>query len=322
MNTNRDYYRDKSILVTGGGGFIGSWLVEELAKVPPRNLVVVDNSFAGKRENLLDAKMLMPSLKVFAEDATDYGMMRDIISGEEVNIVFSLATVALPVSLKNPYWASQTIYSLALCLCQLMKELKTPRLVHVSTSEVYGNARYLPMDEAHPLKGTTPYAAAKGGADLLIQAYQQTFGIDAMIIRPFNTYGPRQANGGLIPSVLKCMMNKLPPIISGDGEQTRDWTYVVDVVKGILIAASCGELQGRAVNVGSGIETSVNELIAMLACIVGTKEKPIIVPPRPADVRKHCANILLLRQATGFVLSVSIEEGLKKTFEWYQPRMK
>jgi len=319
MNAGWDY-QDKSILVTGGGGFIGSWLVEELAKMSLQNLVVVDNSFAGKRENLLDAKTLMPSLKVFTEDATDYGVMRDIISSEKVNIIFSLATVALPVSLKNPYLASQTIYSLALCLCQLVKELKIPKLVHVSTSEVYGNAKYLPMDEAHPLKGTTPYAAAKGGADLLIQAYQQAFGIDAMIIRPFNAYGPRQANGGLIPSVLERMRAGLSPIISGDGKQTRDWTYVADVVRGILIAASCGELQGKVVNMGSGVETSVNELVAMLARIVGAKEKPITVPPRSADVKRHCADTLLLREATGLVPHMSIENGLKMTFEWYRSK--
>jgi len=320
VNADWDYYQDKGILMTGGGGFIGSWLVEELAKVPVRNLVVVDHSFAGKRENLMFAKAVMPDLKIYTEDATDYGVMRDIIVGEVVDIVFSLATVALPASLRSPYRASQTIYRLALCLCQLMQELKTPKLIHISTSEVYGDAKYLPMDEAHPFGAKTPYAAAKAGADLLIQAYRQTFGIDATIIRPFNAYGPRQANGGLIPSVLTRMMTRLPPVISGDGEQTRDWTYVTDIVRGILLATSCEELRNGVVNVGSGKATSINDLVAVLASFVGTEETPINVPSRQGDVREHRANIMRLWRATGFVPLISLEDGLKMTVEWYQSR--
>lgn len=302
---------------------MGSWLAEELAKIPPLKLVIVDNLFAGSQANLFAAKKLMPSLKVYVEDASDYWTMREIICTEKIDTVFALATVCLPFSLETPAWTSRAIYELALCLCQLAKEGFIERLIHISSSEAYGSAYYIPMDESHPLRPETPYAAAKASADFLVQSYWRTFGINAMIVRPFNIYGPRQNDGdycGVIPAMLKRMNRGESPIINGDGKQTRDWTYVTEAVWGILAAADCDTPWRGVVNVGSGHSTSVLELFKMLAPIVGFEGKETYDAPRPADVRKHQADISLLQSETGFMPIISLEQGLHLTWHWYKLR--
>ena len=196
----------RSLLVTGGAGFIGSHLTDRLLREQPGNLVVVDNLWLGKLANLESAFAAFPGLKFYQTDITNVRALRDILRREEVEIVFDLATIPLPASLVRPKWSARTIYDMALTLCELGRQGYYRTLIHCSSSEVYGTAKYVPMDEDHPLLVRTPYAAAKAAADLLVQSYQHTFGLDATIIRPFNNYGPRQNDAnyaGIIPIVIR-----------------------------------------------------------------------------------------------------------------------
>ena len=312
---------DCSILVTGGAGFIGSHLVERLIKEQVHNLVVVDNLFLGKESNLEEARRRFPGLKVYVEDATDYERMRQIIGDEKIRDVFDLATVPLPVSLERPYWASQVIFDMGANLCELCRQGLFQTLIHCSSSEVYGTAQYVPMHEEHPLAPRTPYAASKAAVDLLILSYCCTFGINAAIVRPFNTYGPRQnadAYAGVIPIVIQRVLRGEPPVIYGDGEQTRDFTYVEDTVEGIVAVWKNPRTRGRVVNIGSGCEMSIADLVRIISELMGFSQAPIHAESRPGDVRRHQADVSLARRLLGFEPRVDVQTGLQKTVAWYR----
>lgn len=227
--------RGSRVLVTGGAGFIGSHLVDRLVEEGPETIVVVDNLSLGKKRNLAHAIKKFP-IQLYVIDASDFITMQRLADVTHPDIVFSLATPPLPQSLAEPLWSSEMIFRLGAVMCELARALGF-KLVHVSSSEVYGDGRYFPMDEKHPLRGTTPYATSKAGADLLLGSYQKTFGIKAVIARPFNIYGPRQnweQYAAVIPKTMKrILVDNLPPIVQGSGEQTRDFSYVLDVVDAI-----------------------------------------------------------------------------------------
>lgn len=313
--------KGKSILVTGGAGFIGSHLIDRLIKESPSNLVAVDNLFLGKRENLADAFASFPKLKFYEDTICDMERMRDILKREKVDVVFDLATIPLPCSLEKPHWSADEIYRMMLVICELCREGVFKTLLHCSTSEVFGTAVYVPMDEDHPLKVETPYAAAKAGADLLLRSYHETFGIDTVIVRPFNNYGPRQnekSYAGIIPLTIRRILAGETPVIFGDGKQTRDFIYVTDTAEGFVAAVKNESLRGRSVNIASGEELSVNRLVELISREMGYTGKPKFAPKRPADVLRHMADVKLAKQALGFKLKVSVEDGIRQTVAWYK----
>jgi UDP-glucose 4-epimerase len=187
--------KNKSILVTGGAGFIGSHLIDRLIKEDPKKIVIVDNFFLGKKANLNEAVKHYPELKVYNQDASDYIEMAKIMKNESIDVVFNLAVIPLPTSLTKPRWTFEQNINIALSTCELARNGFFNTLIHFSSSEAYGTCEYAPMDESHPLNSATPYAASKASSDQLIFSYCNTFGIDAAIIRPFNNYGPRQNEG-------------------------------------------------------------------------------------------------------------------------------
>ncbi len=311
----------RSVLVTGGAGFIGSHLVDRLIAERPARLVVVDNLFLGKRENLVDARRAYPDLRLYVVDAARPGVMRRILREEAVEIVFDLATIPLPASLQRPKWASHSIYEIALNLCELGRQGAYRTFIHCSSSESYGTAQYIPMDENHPLAVKTPYAAAKAAADLIVCSYVRTFGLDATIVRPFNAYGPRQNErqyAGIIPMVIRRILAGQPPIIYGDGEQTRDYTFVTDIVEGIVAAARHEGTRGRVVNIAMGEEVSINRLVRLICQELGYAGEIRHAPPRPGDVRRHRADSTLARSLLGWRPRVPLEEGIARTVRWYQ----
>jgi UDP-glucose 4-epimerase len=313
--------KDKSIMVTGGAGFIGSHLVDRLIPEQPSNLVVVDNFFLGKESNLQEAKENYPGLKIYHQDASNYEAMKQIMKDEGIQVVFNLAVVPLVASLTRPRWVFEENMAIVLCLLELVRNHDFDTLVHFSSSEAYGTSTYAPMDEKHPLNGTTPYAVSKAAGDNLIISYCRLFGIDAAILRPFNNYGPRQnekSYAGVIPATIKRILAGEPPVIYGDGKQTRDYLYVTETADAAVKAYDCPGTRGRVLNIGSGQETSINTVVRLIAQHLNC-DKPIVYQePRPADVRRHIASIFLAEELIEFSPRVSMEEGLKMTVEWYK----
>ncbi|MBU3958995.1 MAG: GDP-mannose 4,6-dehydratase [Candidatus Omnitrophica bacterium] len=314
--------KNKSILVTGGAGFIGSHLIDALIKEKPSQLIVIDYIFKGQAnpDNLKEAKRNFPSLKLYTDDLTDYKKIKRILVKENPDVVFDLATIPLPASLIKPYWTCDTMLKIILNLCELCREGLFKTLIHLSSSEACGSAQYIPMDETHPLMVRTPYAACKASGDLLVRSYFCTFGLDTAIARPYNNYGPRQPIGpyaAIIPRVIHKLMNNQRPIIFGDGRQTRDYIYVTDTVKGVIAVYKNQTTRGKIINIARGEEISMNNLVRIISEIMEFKQKPIYKKSRVADVRRHFADIKLADKLIGFKAQVDIRKGLKGTIDWY-----
>ncbi len=311
----------RSVLVLGGAGFIGSHLVDRLVDEAPRRVSVVDNLFLGREENLSDAATrLGDSLRFHNLDATDDEALARVIRDDETEVVFNLAVVPLPASLERPMWSVEHNVRLALVPCELLRTGAFETLIHVSSSEAYGSAEYVPMDEDHPPVPSTPYAASKLAGDQIVLSYQHTFGLDAAIIRPFNNFGPRQNAGsyaGIIPIVVNRATAGEPIEIYGDGEQTRDFVFVRDTADAIVRIYEEPATRGRIVNIASGREVSVNELVRLLLDALGSDVPVNHVEPRPGDVRRHWASIDLARELIGYQPRTSLRDGLAETVAWY-----
>jgi len=314
--------RDRAVLVTGGAGFIGSHLVDRLVEESPRELVVVDNFFLGNEANLAAARAAYPDIEVLRLDASNLAAMQDVVTARQIETVFDLATVPLPTSLVYPHWTVATNVGITATFCEIARRGLIERLVHMSSSEAYGSGRYVPMDEDHPDDAITPYAAAKASEDHIIRSYIKTFGIDATVVRPFNNYGPRQNPGsyaGVIPIVIQRVMQGKPIEIHGDGEQSRDFTFVRDTADFTVAIHETPEARGLEINVATGVGTSINTLVARILEIMGAPDHPIVhSPERPGDVRRHSADASRLVSLVGRQPSVLSDSALTETVEWYR----
>ena len=309
---------NKNILVTGGAGFIGSHLVDRLISENVKKIVVVDNFFLGKRSNLSDA-IDKGNVVIYNEDAGDHPAMESIVIEEKIDVVFDLATKALPYSFFNPDGAYMTNVNIASTLIRLLRQETYETLIHSSSSEVYGTAEFVPMDETHPMKPTTPYGAGKAAADLMIISYYNTFDLDVSILRPFNNYGPRQNEGrfaAIIPLTAKRILDGEQPVIEGDGQQTRDFLFVADTVDAFIRIYN-KNVKGKVINVASGVETKIESIVYLIMKCMNYDGDVLRKPERPADVRRHCGDIKLAKSLIGFAPQVSLEQGIQKTLDWY-----
>ena len=309
-----------SIVVIGGAGFIGSHLVDRIVDTEPSRLTVVDNLFLGSEENLAAAAARYPDLRFVQQDATDLDAMDAILREARAEVVFNLAVVPLPASLERPRWSAMENVALATVPCELARQGRFRTLIHFSSSEAYGSAAYVPMDEGHPPVPSTPYAASKLAGDQIVLSYWHTFGLDAAVIRPFNNFGPRQNAGsyaGIIPIVVDRATRGEPIEIYGDGEQTRDFVFVRDTADAAVRLYASPEARGRVVNVASGREVSVNELVRIMLELLGSDVDVVHVEARPGDVRRHLASIELARELIGFEPVTSLRDGLAETVAWY-----
>lgn len=323
VSSNRTVKR-KNVLVTGGAGFLGSHLVDLLLSEGVGQLTILDNFFLGTPSNLSEAYRRVPDLRVLRIDVSDDQAVREVLSGREpVDVVFDLAVIPLPTSLERPRFCFDTNVRITSVLCELLREGHFETLVHFSSSEAYGSARTMEMSESHPLDPLTPYAASKAASDHLVRTYAATFGVDALVVRPFNNYGPRQNDrqyAGVIPTMLKCAFGGGVFTLFGDGQQTRDYIYVADTTRAALDLYGCSQARGKVVNVGSGQEISMLDLKTKIEHILGRPIPTEYRDPRPGDVRRHCADITLLKNLIGFEPRMSIDEGLTSTAEFYRQR--
>lgn len=316
--------RGKNILITGGAGFIGSHLADTLLERGAGKVVIIDNYFLGKVENHAYAAANYSNFKVYRDDARDLGTMQAIIRNEGIEVVFNLATIALNYSFFNPYTAYQVNVDIAETLLRLQVEGAFQTLIHSSSSEAYGTARYSPMDEAHPLEPTTPYAAGKAAADLMIQSFHKVYGLDVAIVRPFNNYGPRQndqALAAIIPLTARRILSGEKPIVEGTGEQTRDFIFVKDTARAFAMAYESEATRGQIINLGSGKEISMKHLVERISAYFGYDGEIEFHPARPADVQRLCASAALAKRLIGFEPEVDFDRGLKETLDWYKAKV-
>ncbi|MGC2061576.1 MAG: NAD-dependent epimerase/dehydratase family protein [Thermodesulfovibrionales bacterium] len=305
------------VLVTGGAGFIGSNLVDELAK--KAHVVVFDNFSSGKKVNVAHHEG-KSNIDIIEGDIRDKGLVRRVT--KDIDVVYHLAVQCLRVSINDPEINHEVNATGTLNLCMSAHENRVRRFVYVSSSEVYGSALMAPMTETHPKEPTTVYGASKLAGEQYTLAYHRTYGMQAMVVIPFNTYGPREhyegAHGEVIPKFVLRALNDKPPVIFGDGSQTRDFTYVSDTVRGIIHASTCDDMVGQTVNIARGEEVSIRAIADKIYQKLGKSHiMPVMEKGRPGDVRRHFAGVEKAAQLFGFRAEVGIDEGLDIFIEWF-----
>jgi len=317
--------KNKNILVTGGAGFIGSHLCDGLLEKGASKVVCVDNFFLGKMENISEA-LEHENFVLYKDDARHFGVMQSIMEKEEIEVVFNMATIALNYSFFNPFDAYMVNVEIANTLLELLKVGVYKTLIHTSSSEAYGTAQYSPMDENHPTDPTTPYAAGKAAADLMVHSFYKVLGLDISIVRPFNNYGPRQNSEGSLAAIIPATARRIKeggmPMVEGDGEQTRDFIFVKDTVKALILAYEKDESRGKIINLGSGKDISINSLLRQICEYFDYKGEWEHRPARTSDVRNLCADSKRAREILSFIPEVSFEDGIRMTLDWYKNTFK
>jgi UDP-glucose 4-epimerase len=310
--------RSGYVVVTGGAGFIGSELVRLLAAEGWR-VTVIDNLVNGKEENLEGIAGDRVSLAV--EDIRNERRMRELVA--DAAVVFHLACLGVRHSLHAPRENHDVNASGTLALLTVARDAAVGRFVYVSSSEVYGTARWVPVTEEHPTFPSTVYGASKLAGECYARAFYRSYGYPTVIVRPFNTYGPRchheGDSGEVIPKFLLRSLADRPMTIFGDGRQTRDFTYVADTARAIALAGLSEATVGRTINLGSGTELSIGELTRQVAAAAGRSSVRVVHDePRPGDVLRLCADTTLARELLGFQAAVPLAEGLARLRAWYE----
>ncbi len=305
------------VLVTGGAGFIGSELVHQLLD-RGEQVVVVDNFVNGSRANLPDGQA---GLTVVEADVRDAASLAPWL--EQTAVVFHLACLGVRHSVHAPEENHEVNATGTLRLLAAARAAGVGRFVYVSSSEVYGTARWAPMTEDHPTFPCTVYGGSKLAGESYARAYHRTYGYPTVVVRPFNTYGPRSHHEGdsgeVIPKfLLRCLAGK-PMVIFGDGSQTRDFTYVSDSARGILLAGSHPDAIGRTMNLGFGAETTVSDLARAVAEAAGRPDAAVEhVEGRPGDVLRLYADMSQAKQLLGYEPTIGLREGLTRLLAWYR----
>ena len=319
----------KQVLVTGAGGFIGSHLVERLVKEGAHVVAFVRYNSRGDPGLLrLIPPETLAKLEVIAGDLRDGDAIRKAVTGCQV--VFSLgALISIPYSYHHPAEVAETNFMGTLNVLMACRDLGVERLIHTSTSEVYGTARQVPISEAHPLQGQSPYSASKIGADKMVESFQCTYNLPAVTVRPFNTFGPRQSARAVIPTIITQALTQ-GSIRLGSLEATRDFTYVDDTVDGFLRAAEAKSVEGGVFNLGTGEEIRVGDLAREVIQKIG---RPVTINVDPERLRPEKSEVLrlvsdnsLARKQLGWQPQVTFDQGLDRTIQWitnnieqYQP---
>lgn len=308
----------KPVLVTGADGFIGSHLVELLVERGARvRALALYNSFNSW--GWLEDVPRLGDVEVVTGDVRDPALCRELVRGIEV--VFNLAAlIAIPYSYRAPQSYVDTNVLGALNVCQAAVESGAKRVVQMSTSEVYGTARTVPIDETHPLQPQSPYSASKIGADAIAMSMHHAFGLPVVVARPFNTYGPRQSARAVIPTIISQLLSGAREIALGDVRPTRDFTFVGDTCRALVAVAEADAAVGEVVNIGSNFEVSIGQLFAVLREIVGADatlvEDAQRLRPAGSEVQRLWCDNAKLARLTGYVPATGLRQGLEATVRW------
>lgn len=306
------------VLVTGGDGFIGSHLTEMLvSKGYSVKALAQYNSFNnwGWLEDI-DCK---DQVEVLSGDIRDPHYCKYIT--KDVDIVFHLAAlIAIPYSYIAPDSYVDTNIKGTLNICQAAKENGVGRIIHTSTSEVYGTAQYVPIDEKHPLQAQSPYSATKIAADAMAISFYNAFDLPVTIARPFNTYGPRQSARAVIPTIITQIANGIKEIKLGDLTPTRDFNFVEDTCRGFIALAESNEAIGKTVNIGSNFEISVGDTLNLIKELMGSDVNFVVddqrIRPEKSEVFRLWCDNALIESITNFKPEVGIRDGLQRTIDW------
>jgi len=307
----------KNVLVTGGAGFIGSHLVDALGDCQVR---VLDDFSTGREANLAHHAG-SPRVEIMRGDIRNRGDVAAAMDG--IDVVFHMVCRGVRHSIGHPVENHEVNATGALIVLGEARKVGVERLVHISSSEVYGTARYAPMDENHPTFPETVYGASKLAGECYARAYHQTYGLPTVVVRPFNNFGPRAHHEGdsgeVIPRFAVWALCGRPPVVFGDGKQTRDFIYVEETARWLRRVAEADALIGQTINLASGRETSVLELARMVYEEVGAEGlKPDFRPPRPGDVRRHLAAVDRARELLGFQVEIGVREGIRRVVEHFR----
>jgi len=314
--------KNKKILVTGADGFIGSHLVEKLLEIGAKvKALSYYNSFNSW--GWLDTidKEKLKKIDVVCGDIKDAHFIKEIM--KDVDIVFHLAAlIAIPYSYISPDSYIQTNVAGTLNIIQAARESGIIKFIHTSTSEVYGTAQYVPIDEKHPLQPQSPYSASKIGADMIALSFYNSFNTPITIIRPFNTFGPRQSSRAVIPALITQILNGNKNIKLGNLTPRRDFNYVKNTVDGFIKIAQSEKSVGEIINIGSGEEISIGELVEILRNITGRDFKIITdevrIRPEKSEVERLLASNEKALNIIGWRPAYTFEEGLKETVKWFE----
>lgn len=316
--------KGKRVLVTGAGGFVGSHLVEALVKRGARVRALVHYNSRNDWGMLEDApRNMIAKVEVVTGDLKDADCVREAVKSQQV--VFHLgALIGIPYSYVNPRDVVDTNVNGTLNVLAAALDCEVEKLVHTSTSEIYGTAQYIPMDENHPVSPQSPYAASKSSADLLALSFHRSFDLPVGVIRPFNVYGPRQSARAVIPSVTVQALSK-NNINLGSVFPTRDLTYVQDTVRGFIDFAECDKTVGQVVNLGSGCEVSIEQVVAVVSeCLgkrIGIQPDKSRIRPRKSEVERLFSDSSKARRLFGWRPRVKLDQGIERTIAWYRKNL-
>jgi NAD dependent epimerase/dehydratase len=317
--------KNEKILVTGADGFIGSHLTEELVRRGHEvRAFVLYNSFNSWGWLDHSAPEIKKGFEIFAGDVRDPHGVRQAMKG--CDIVFHLAAlISIPYSYHSPDTYIDTNVKGTLNIVQAARELGLSKVIHTSTSEVYGTAQFVPITEEHPLQGQSPYAASKIGADQIAMSFYHSFNTPVSIVRPFNTYGPRQSARGVIPTVITQIASGARKIKLGSLHPTRDFSYIQDTVNGFIAVAKSDQTIGEVINIGSNFEISIGETVKIIAEIMNAnieiERDAQRIRPEHSEVERLWANNSKAHKLTGWAPSYGGVEGLKRglqeTVAWF-----
>jgi UDP-glucose 4-epimerase len=312
-------FMDKKVLVTGGAGFVGSNLVNQLV-LEGAKVTVVDDLFTGRKENL----NCLDQIRFIDGSVTDFDLINSLMKNTE--IAFNLAVRNIIVSTVSPRLDFQVNTGGTFNVLLAARNHKIERVVYSSSASVYGNPRYIPINEDDRLSTLNPYAASKLSGENYCSAFYETYGLPVVVLRYSNVYGinqsPKNPYCGVISKFFDNLLKNGAPQIHGDGEQTRDFTYVDDVVEATLSAALNPKAEGDVFNVSSGKETSINELAEKLITMTGYHGKPEYIDRRDIDnIRRRVLNIEKIRRVIRWIPTTTLNTGLEKTFHWLNASM-
>lgn len=309
----------KLYLVTGGAGFIGSHIVERLVR-EGHKVRVIDNLSTGNKENI---EPFLEEIEFIEGDIRDLELVREAMEGVDY-VLHQAAVPSVPRSVKDPLTTNSANVEGTLNILIAARDAGVKRVVYASSSSAYGDAPTLPKHEEMTLEPRSPYAVSKLAGELYCQAFYHVYGLETVALRYFNVFGPQQdpesQYAAVVPKFIMALLSGEPPTIFGDGEQSRDFTYVENIVEANLLAAEAPDVAGEVFNIACGERITVNELTRLLAEIAGANPelKPEYAPRRPGDVRHSLADISKAGRLLGYEGKVSASEGLRQTVEWYR----